>query len=376
MKKTAFLALALFLLAGVAFASVPGQRGWWLTLQRGQVMFDRGDYGNALLAFEDARRERMAMFDRMERDLIDALSLPEVRRLGDALDWVDQALRDWRLSEAAAALDELFFRVPRASFGNSLAAALEAFWNLRYFPEAEIWIGRTFMASGEFGLALAQFGSALERRDLFENPVLITETLYDMAWIYRARREFQEMERALQSILEESALWTGTGENWQSGTFARDAMTRTLQLDGVERLLVLYRYDDARGARAHRELGFFYLADGRHARAQEHLMFALVIQSTAIIDELIRRRFDFTFTGLPSLAAEIARDPTLSAYALDSEYFRVIFYLANALHGNGHAARARELWTFLARHGGAGEWQARAATQLVSPQIGATSVMP
>jgi len=373
--KSVFLLVFLSVLTGFAFASTPSQRDWWYTLQRGQLMFIRGDYGNALLAFEDARRDRIAVIDRMERDLIDVLSLPEVRRLGDSLEWVERFIRERHFTAAAAALDELFFRVPRESFGNSALAALEELGNLRGFPEAEMWIGRTFLAGGELGIALIQFERALASRHLLENPALATDIMYQIAEIHRLRGEFHAMERVLHSILEDSVLWAGAGIGWQAGTFARDAMTRTLQSDGAERMIVLYRYGDTRVLRAHRELGFHYAALGRHARAQEHLMFAFVIQNTVIIDEILRRRHDFTFTTLAALAGEIARDRMLSAYADETEYFRVAFYLANSLHGNGHPARARELWGFLAERPDAGEWQARAASQLRAPRVGATLVL-
>jgi len=375
-SKVALFLAVLAVMAQSAFASAPGRRDWWYTFQRGQVMFSLGDYGNALLAFEDARRDRLAAFDRMERDLIDVLSMGEVRRMGDALDWVDRFVRERHFSAAAAALDELYFRVPRERFGNSVSAALGELGALGYFPEADIWIGRTFLAGGEQELAMRQFERALANRHLLENPGLATDLMYEIAEIRRLRGEYREMERALLAALEDSALWAGAGQGWQAGTFARDAMTRTLQDSGVERLLSLYRYGDSRSMRAHRELGFFYAASGRHARAQEHLMFAFLIQNTVIIDELIRRRFDFAFTTLADLADEISRDRFLLSYAEDGEYYRVAFYLGNALFGNGHAVRARELWGFVASREGAGQWQARAAAQLRAPRVGPTLVMP
>ena len=374
-----FIFVALLILSHSVFANTPSQRDWWYTLQRGQLMFSRGDYGNALMTFEDARRDRRAVFDRMERDLIELLSMGEVRRLGDSLDWVERFISDRHFSEAAVALEELYFRIPRERFDNSVTAALEALGTLRYFPEAEMWIGRTFLAGGELGLALRQFELALSQRHLFENPAFATELLYEIAEVRRIRQEYREMERVLLSILEDSTLWAAdAGQGWQAGTFARDAMTRTLQRDGVQRWLTLYRYGNTQTMRAHRELGFYYIALGRHGRAQEHLMFAFLIHNTVIIDEIIRRRFDFSFTTLEALANEIARDPFLATYADEGQYYRVAFYLGNALFGNGHADSARELWRFLAARDNAGQWQVRAAAQLRSPNpaVGPTLVMP
>jgi len=368
--RAAFLLPLFALLPGIAAAAEPGPRDWWYELQRGRLLFGRGDYGNALMAFEDARRGRRAAFDQMERDLVDLLSLPSVRRMGDSLEWVDRYARERHFAAAAAALDELYFRVPRERFGNSALAALEAFGGLRYFPEAEMWIGRAFMAGGEPGLALIQFERALSQGAAFGSPALELELLHEIADARRLRGEYRAMEAALRSIVEGSALWDdGAGDGWQAGSFVREAMARTLQADGADRFLELYRYGNAHVMRAHRELGFFYAADGRHGRALEHLMFAFLIQNTVVIDELIRRRFDFAFTTLGDLAGEIERDMMLSGYAEEMGYYRVAFYLGNALFGSGHERSARGLWSFVAGRSGAGEWQARAAAQLRSPRI-------
>ncbi|MCL2193492.1 MAG: hypothetical protein FWB78_08865, partial [Treponema sp.] len=217
--KTIFPIVVLLLLSHSVFANTPTQRDWWYTFQRGKLMLSQGDYGNALMTFEDARRDRRVVFDRMERQFVDLLSLGEFRRLGDSLDWVERHIRDRHFVEAAAILDELYFRIPRERFGNSATAALEGLGTLRYFPEAEMWIGRTFLAGGELGLALRQFQLAFSQRHLFENPAIATELLYEIAEIHRLRQEYREMERVLLSILEDSTLWAGAGQGWQAGTF-------------------------------------------------------------------------------------------------------------------------------------------------------------
>ena len=367
--KPVLLAAAMVFFAGFAFAAGPGQDSWWYTLERGKLMFSQGDYGNALLTFEDARRDRFAMYERMEQNLIELLSASEFRRMGDSLDWVEKNIREGYFDDAQETLDELFFRVPKDSLDNSVAAALEALGNLKYFPEAQMWTGKTFLASGEQTMALRQFELALSRRELFEDQSQICDLLYEIAEVHRINGEFTEMEKVLLSILEDSSLWTEGDGGWQAGTFARDAMTRTLQRDGAERFLRLYRYGNTRVLRAHQELGLYYASLGRHAKAQEHFMFAFIIQNTVIIDEILRGNYDFEFTTLEALSAQIQQSRFLSEYAGSSQYSRTVFFLGNSLFGNGYTAPARQLWSFLASNPGAGEWQIRAASQLRTPQV-------
>jgi hypothetical protein len=399
--------LILFIFAFIAAAPLAAQQQinaaagspWWYTLEQGKNLFRSGDYGSALLTFEDARRQRFAMYERMERDVISLLSIGEVRRLGDSLDWVERYANDRHYAAATAAFNELFYRYPKASFNNSAAAALEALGKLTSYPEAEYWIGETCRAEGELSLALSQFQKAYSLRELFENPGFDIELLYKIADIYKNihlknsggsqynQRAYNEMERTLLSIIETDTLWSNSqkadraasGETVPyieaSASFARQAMTRTLENEGLGRFLALYRYNNAQVEEAHRLLGFYYSLSGR-PRSQEHLMFAFLIQNSIIIEEVKRRQADFTFTGLAALTEEINRSPLLADYASKVDYYKTAYYLGVSLYSNGKTAAARELWIFLAARIEAAEWRDRAAGQLRRPHTEPVVEMP
>jgi len=370
----------LFSLFSLFSLSAQTQRDWWYTLERGKLMFRQGDYGSALLAFEDARRQRRAMYERMERNLIDLLSLREVRRIGDSLDVVEKYIYDKRYAEAANALEELYYRIPKASLNDSASAALTALGTLKDYPEAEYWIGETYLIEGELNLAQTQFQKALAMRQTLENPGFATDLLYKVAAICRIRQDYNEMERTLLSVLSADRLWVGSGQQeaaeGSSVPFEKQSMTRTLENSGINRFLTLYRYRSTETIDAHRLLGFYYYASGRHGRAEEHLMFAFLIQNTVIIEEVIRNRYDFTFTNLETLAPEINRYPLLAEYVDKNEYYKIAYYLGASLYGNGKASTARELWTFLSTQDTAGEWQVRAQSQLRNPQVEQLVEMP
>jgi len=389
------ICLIIFILCGASvFAQNPGPYDWWYTLERGKTLFRQGDYSSALLAFEDARRQRQTMYNRMERDFIDLLSLREVRRLNDSLDWVERYIQERHYSGAADALNELYYRVPRDRFNNSAAAALTALGSLKDYPEAEYWIGETYLIEGELDLAQKQFQKTLDMRSLLENPGFETELRYKIAAIRRVRQDYREMERVLLAILDADRLWIGSGgdgdgnansneseETTHRQVFERQAMTRTLETSGIDRFLTMYRYSNVESLDAHRLLGFYYYNTGRHSRAQEHLMFAFLIQNTIIIDEVSRRQFDYSFnalapatqkddkTPLEKLADEINQNRLLVEYAEKTEYYKTAYYLGASLYATGKAASARGIWNFLATQTATGEWQSRSLAQLKTPHV-------
>ncbi|MCL2762532.1 MAG: hypothetical protein FWD36_04910 [Treponema sp.] len=359
--------ILLFVLgSGFAGAQASGDlsrpHDWWYTLEQGKLRFRQGDYSSALIAFDDARRQRLAMYERMERDLIHLLSISEVRRIGDSLEWIERYIHDRRHDAVAAALAELYYRIPKESLDNSAAAALKALGTLKDYPEAEYWIGEVYLLEGELPLAMTQFKKALDLRELHENPGLVTDLLYKIAAICNIRQEYNEMESVLISILSADKMFSGND-------YARTSMTRILENNGINRFLTMYRYNNTELMEAHRLLGYYYFSRGRHSKAQEHFMFAFLIQNTVVIEEITRSRPDFSFTALEGLIAEINRRPHLTDYAEKNEYFKIAYYLGASLYGNGKTSTARELWHFLAAQNNADEWQTRSITQLRNPRI-------
>jgi hypothetical protein len=152
-------------------------------------------------------------------------------------------------------------------------------------------------------------------------------------------------------------------------------MTKTLETEGINRFLEMYRYDNNLVEQAQRLLGFYYAVSGRIS-AQQHLMFAFLIQNTTIINELRRRRFDFTFSNLSDLTEEINKNALLLSYIEEVEYYKTAYYLAASLYRNGKSAVARDLWNFLASQPQAGEWYGRSVGQLRRPHLEPVVEMP
>jgi tetratricopeptide (TPR) repeat protein len=366
LKKGIFYGLFFLFMAfpEIVDAQMDAERPYWFILERGKLYFRNGAYGDALLAFEDARTQRRAMYSRMEQDMISLLSIPEVRRLGDSLDRVETYIAERNRINAARALEELYYRVSRAALEGSALNALSHLKRLQDYPEAEYWIGETYRVEGELGIALGQYQKAYEQRELLENQGFAVEILYRIADIHRVRQEYTEMAAALERILAEDPLWSQDSE-----TFVRRAMSRTLENDGIDRFLTLYRHNNSIVLRAHELLGFYYYTTARHNRAVEHLLFAFLIMNTVLIEDLTREQFDYSFTTLDALLTGALRRPERAAYMEQVEYFRAMYYLGTSFFGSGKLSVARDFWRLITRRPEAGPWRGRAETQIRSPFV-------
>jgi tetratricopeptide (TPR) repeat protein len=334
---------------------------WWITLEEGKRSFRNGSYGDALRSFENARESKKNYFAKMEKNFIAALSSHEARKLKDDLDLLEIYIqREFQIS-AQDALNELYYRVPRDTFRNSAKAALAALGNLKNYPEAEYWIGEVYRMEGEYNIAIKQYGKALDKKNLLEYKELELEILYKTAGLQQTRRDYVEMVKAYEDLLKNDTLWS-------KESFTRSNLQKSLETNGMNRFLLLFRHNEPSMERAHRTMGFYYYTNGRHDRAADHLLFAFLIQNSVIIDAVLRAEYDYKFTTIPDLLRDIAKRRDLLAYINETEYYRTLFYLANSLYGINRNAPARELWTFLSNNA-PGEWQARAASQLRSPKL-------
>jgi len=369
--------LFLFFFSASLSAQQPIAPPWWLSLEIGKQNFRAGDFGSALILFDDARRDRRAMYEQMERDIITLLSINEVRRIGDSLERVERYAKDRHYNAASAAFSELYFRVPKAGFNNSALSALAAFDRLKNYPEAEYWIGEVYRVEGELPLALSQYQKAYSLRSIADDPGFGAFLQYKIAGIHSIRQEYTEMIDVYLSIINESdTFWPNSGSNGDNApvsdaqaaaSFARSAMTRTLTEHGINRFLELYRYNNSVVEPAHRLLGFYFAPRSRPS-AEQHLMFSFLIQNSIIIEEVKRRKFDFTYIDLSSLAQEIYNSSLLLSYIDEVEYFKTIYYFGVSLYWNGKTSSGRSLWEFLASQPQAGEWNSRAVMQLRNPR--------
>ena len=168
------------------------------------------------------------------------------------------------------------------------------------------------------------------------------------------------MERRANEIIEGAGTSRAPRDELWAGNQIRFAMARILENEGINRFLTLYRHNNTLTEKAHRLLGFYQYATNRYIPAAEHLMFAFLIQNTVLIDDIIRRQHDFTFTTLDDLMRHVLSRPALVEFIEETEYFRTAYYFSAALHATGKTQPAMQLWAFLARSSNAGVWGERA----------------
>jgi tetratricopeptide (TPR) repeat protein len=370
MKQRAVVLLVLSLLfinlAGVPIDAQNVQEPYWLLLERGKQYYRSKEYGKALIAFEDAKRNKDELYLRMQKDFIEFLSADEVRRLGDSISKISLYLKDKPNKRISDIIAEVQFNFSDSVIQDSAKKIISLFDIMRLYPEAEYWIGEVYREEGELTIALEQYNRALSQQTVVGPNEFTTQIRYRIAEMYHILGNYPQYEKTLIDIASKDSLWNGDA---RSEVFIRTAMFKTLTQDGVNRFLTLYRHDGTKFENSHRFLGFYYYATGRYDKAVEHLAYAFLIQNTILIKEYQIREYGYVFKDYAQFINGVARYPDLETYMQDVDYYKTTYYLAAALYATGQRTTAFYLWTILTKTNRAGEWQKRSQLQIKKPYI-------
>jgi tetratricopeptide (TPR) repeat protein len=383
---------AAVILAAACGASLGAQDSSWMKLEEGKISFGERKFGEALQVFNVAVADRNSDFIKYGEILAAVMSTREAKRSGDSISGLLSrfAAEDLREGDIKKVEDEsrgslakklsgyenfrisdpfqnlvdvlqacLDFR-SQDYFKDSLKAIKDFVNQRRFFPEAEYWIARVFIAEGEYEIAQKQLEKALLYSESLDVPEFVFEIRYLLADIHQAKKNLAAMERVYGDIIAQDGLYSK-----KTGESLRKAMERSLKNDGIDKFLTLYRHDAFFAAKAYARLGEYYFLNGRYAPALENLMLAADIHTTKILSGLMQDNPDYRFQAVKELLATIDGSEYLTAFSDESGYKKVLYYLGAALARDGRTSQARQLFQELSSS--KGPWANMAAQQLRRP---------
>lgn len=245
-----------------------------------------------------------------------------------------------------------------STLGNSLSALRKACDELSSFPEAEYWIGRVYAVEAEPRLAELQYKRAWDKRVALEIPDERFDILQSLADLYSSQKSWYSYGECLEKAVAEDPLF---GEKQ---SFLRSAMERALGQQGFDRFYGLYHAAYGPWTRAERDLGSFYLDNGR-PQALIHLAVAANSLLSRCGSRIAERDPAWEYGGLAGLLERIEADRELAAFARSTGLYETLQRLGLALERSGYRESAREVWGVLAATKGIEPWN-RSASQALA----------
>ncbi|HAP42531.1 MAG: hypothetical protein A2087_08175 [Spirochaetes bacterium GWD1_61_31] len=368
----------------------------WLSFERGKRLFLERDFGDALMAFDNAIAFRREVFRQVAVGLERLSASQQYQAADDSIadllaifsgeDFLPQEYaslervaagsfrslllqrRQVRVSDYHRLFLEILLTMidfrPLAAFDDSLRRLTRQAELLSAYPEAEYWKGRVFQVEGETYLAELQYQRAFDQRESLEIPEDRYRFMYDLAELYRVQANFSRWLEVMERLLVDDPI---TG-NPPIDPFKRDAMLNTLARDGFDRFMTLYRIEPSFSLQANRELAAFLLEHGRSS-VKYAAVAACMILSRAI-EMVTSRDRDYTWQGLAHFLATIRTRTDVQEYLSLQVFYPALFTLADALYADSAYANrlaANYLWQMILAANQA-PWSAQAAARLRQPQ--------
>ena len=249
-------------------------------------------------------------------------------------------------------------------YGKALQLYKDAIQGAGIFPEAEAAIGDVYMAEGEALLAQRQYEKAYNLKKSFYVPDDQYEILYKLANLFEIQQQYKHMEDTLGQITADDKRFQET-----PNLKLRTQLEKNYFDKGIDRVLVLYNFENSFSAPAHSKLGWFYYRTGRFTQSISQLLYSVVYRVSQVQRFRKEHDTDYAYFSLGELLASVDANAELKAYASDAGLFRDLYYLAGSTFAAGFPSHAAALWKPLSIIDAAGQYKSLALKQLKKPFV-------
>ena len=252
--------------------------------------------------------------------------------------------------------------VSQKEFGKALEKYKEAIASAGIFPEAEMAIGDVYQEEGELDLARKQYEKAYNMRSSFYIPDSKYDVLYKLARLFEDQDLFKLMEDRLNEIVADDKHFVETPTFQQKTQIERNFLEK-----GLDRVLMLYTFDDTFSTNAHSELGWFYYRTGRYSQAISHLLYAIIYRVSELKAYMQERDVEFQFSTLQDLLSASQQQRDASRYVTQEGLLKDLYYLAGSTFASGYPEHSRGIWKIIAESPMAGSYSNLSRRQLKAP---------
>lgn len=360
MKKTLFLTALIFIaLGGIAFAQHPVKpkvsEQSWRVLNRAQVAFESGDYGEAIALCEEARKSRGKELKWNSYVMQSTLSSPEVRKKGPFISDLIPVLKSREDYEALEIINAWLDRRGADYFDNSLPKLYDYLKRLNEYPECDFLQGKIYRLEGEYGLAMQYLKNAREQSELLDVPSHKYDILYEIVDLAKVIGDQKEYEGSLLLIV--------AGDGLYKDDASKRAMVRTVQLkrkDILNYFFMLHRYSAVNSIKAYFELGKIY-KEQKRVRDSWAMTANGVVCAFTWMNEILRdRNPEFSFKELDSFFTECARYEDVLAWTSKNGIWQGFYDMAGIAIENGWITFGMSLYQTLANSCPDSYWAAAA----------------
>lgn len=363
MKKAFFLVLflcSLFSISAQVIKRPDAKSKDWRILEKAQVAFDGGKYGDAVNLANAAKDSHVAEIKWEESVLNKALSPSAVQKAGDEFAQVLAVLKERDEYTSIDLINSYLNKYGQSYFGNSVKRLASWIQAKSMYPEADFLLGQIYRLEGEYTLASQYYEQARENAKYLDIPDARFDILYAMAELAHDQNDLETYEQTLLLILNE--------DTYYSNSLFMNALVRTIDSNNnksFEKFFMLYRSEPNHSILALAKLEELYEARGQSDEALKCTALSVSESFTHMLAAITDIDSEYHYTDFASFLTKAGKYDEIVSWANDNKVWQMMYELGVLSEQRGKTVFANSVYTVLSSSLPDQYWKAEAEQQLI-----------
>ncbi len=313
----------------------------WHLMEKAKISIETKDFGTALLYVEKAVEVHTQMCKKNYEYLKNALKPYQVRRVGDEINDVYNALKERDDYDACKIMDDVFLLKPPEVFDFSVTNLIAYLKERIAFPEADYITGRIYFIQGEYKQAMSFFEKAYKKINLLEIPDERFSIIYSIADTAGLLGQHDMQEKYLLLVLTEDPTF---GSTVLESSKLKAMVNTIIKEKTTDKFFRLYRVNKEIALKAYRDLSKIYIEAGNKKRSLTTSALAANIAITTLSEMLAKADFSYTYSNFKDVLIRTGKHINIKQWAEEKKLWEVFINFADALEVNGYEVQAIDMY--------------------------------
>ena len=249
-----------------SLASITDENLSWRVLEKAESAYDEHNFSRSALLAQTAKINRQNECKIYVEILEEALRPLPVQQVGDEIDKVLEILEDRHSNEAIKIINDTIYSKGVDFFDNSVQNILTYYHSYYIYPEADFLLAKIYRLEGEFELSQKFYIEAWENSDKLDIPMIKYDILYELASLYKVRKDMDNYEKTLLLIVADDENFYKDG---QISPFLASVIKNIKRGTDLNKMFLLYRSDSYNQINAYFQLSQIYEQAGDYQKMLE-----------------------------------------------------------------------------------------------------------
>ena len=333
----------------------------WRLLEKAESAYDEHNFSRSAALAQSAKINRQVECKIYVNVLEEALRPLSVQQVGDDIDAVLEILEDRHSNEAIKIINDTVYSKGKAFFNNSVQNILKYYQSYDIYPEADFLLAKIYRLEGEFDLAQQFYLNAWENSDRLDIPSVKYDILYELASLYKIRKDMDNYEKTLLLIVADDKNFYQDGN---PSKFLTSVISNVKRGTDLNKLFLLYRSDSYNQINAYFQLAQIYQEAQNYDKMLEVSIMAMLSTVTRIEQILTERELEYSYKNFSNFFRLLNKHSDIVNWGIENEIWKGFYDFAICLGKNNLPEISKQMFQVNEKYSPEDYWKKKSAEML------------